>query len=118
MDTTGVLGPIFGKWHYVGNNGSSGFVYKKMAYDYSLLTKILEQNSFKECKKYSWESFFPKGYDDYSAAYVPPDGLLRILRLFGDLFGEIILGGGTTSLSFRVTAPGTQMSQPQKKQLH
>jgi len=71
LEQTGVLGPIFGKWHFKDSSGKNGVVYKKTAYDYNSLKLILESSGFSQCKKYDWEQFFPSGYDDYSAAYVP-----------------------------------------------
>ena len=71
LDSIGVLGPIFGKWHYTDSNGKSSVVYKKTALDFKLLKKILESNGFCNYKKYDWKVFLPKDYDDYSRAYVP-----------------------------------------------
>lgn len=71
IDTVGVLGPIFGRWAFTDESGNPGVVYKKNAYDYTYLTKVLCENGFKNCKRYNWETFLPEEYDDYSAAYVP-----------------------------------------------
>lgn len=71
MDSLGVLGPIFGKWHYTKPNGDTSVVYKKTALDYKSLEKILNSNGFCDYRRYDWRDFLPKGYDDYSRAYVP-----------------------------------------------
>ena len=71
LEQTGVLGPIFGKWCFKDIRGNDGVVYKKTAYDYKSLKNILEDSGFTDCQRYDWEKFFPDGYDDYSAAYVP-----------------------------------------------
>ena len=71
IDSVGVLGPIFGKWEFTDSEGKKCVTYKKNAYDYKYISKTLYSCGFKECKKYDWETFLPKDYDDYSAAYVP-----------------------------------------------
>ena len=71
LDSVGVIGPIFGKWNYTNSNGKRSVVYKKTALDFKLLKKTLESNDFCNYKRYDWKDFLPKGYDDYSRAYVP-----------------------------------------------
>ena len=71
IDIVGVLGPMFGRWAFTNTAGNKGVVYKKNAYDYAYLTKVLCKSGFKDCKRYDWETFLPDDYDDYSAAYVP-----------------------------------------------
>jgi len=71
IDSLGVLGPIYGRWEYTDPAGNTGVAYKKNSYDYDYLVKTLQENGFKDCKRYNYENFLPDGYDDYSAAYVP-----------------------------------------------
>ena len=71
LDSTGVLGPIYGKWKYIDANGKQLCVYKKTSYDFESLKQVVTSSGFQDFKRYSWEDFFPVGYDDYSAAYVP-----------------------------------------------
>jgi ubiquinone/menaquinone biosynthesis C-methylase UbiE len=71
LENLGVLGPIFGKWDYTTPEGQNKSMYKKNAYDFKYLKKVLESNGFKDYQRYNWKDFLPEGYDDYSAAYVP-----------------------------------------------
>jgi predicted SAM-dependent methyltransferase len=71
LDSTGVLGPIYGKWGYYDKSGQKCYVYKKTSYDYDSLKSILEKQGFADYSRYSWKDFLPENYDDYSAAYVP-----------------------------------------------
>jgi predicted SAM-dependent methyltransferase len=71
IEDTGVLGPLFGKWTFIDKLFNKGVVYKKTAYDYKSLKRVLESHGFGEYRRYEWQSFLPENYDDYSAAYVP-----------------------------------------------
>jgi len=67
VDGIGILGPLYGKWKIKNDE----YVYHKTVYDFNSLSHILKSSGFKEIKKYNSSEFLPKGYDDYSLAYVP-----------------------------------------------
>ena len=67
LDGIGILGPLYGKWKIKNNT----YIYHKTVYDKKALTRLLENYGFKSIKEYEAEMFLPKGYDDYSLAYVP-----------------------------------------------
>ena len=71
IEDTGVLGPLFGKWPFIDKFSKKDVVYKKTAYDFKSLKRVLENNGFGDYKRYEWQNFLPENYDDYSAAYVP-----------------------------------------------
>jgi len=86
LESRGILGPLFGRWPIVDSDGVERCIYQKTCYDFKSLKKILEENGFKDVKKYNWKSFLPEGYDDYSRAYIPhmdEDGLLLSLNVHG-----------------------------------
>lgn len=64
----GILGPLYGRWPIPGTNK---IVYHKTAYDFNSLKKLLEENGFKNIRKYDWQNTIHKDYDDHSQAYVP-----------------------------------------------
>ena len=67
VDGIGILGPLFGKWKINENQ----FIYHKTVYDEKSLTMLLSQCGFGNVTKYNAEKFLPKGFDDYSKAYIP-----------------------------------------------
>jgi len=67
LDGIGILGPLYGKWKIHGNK----FIYHKTVYDEISLQNLLLESGFKEVKKYNPHEFLPRGYDDFSLAYVP-----------------------------------------------
>lgn len=62
----GILGPLFGE---IDVNGTK--MYQKTVYDYISLKSLLKQHGFKKIEEFNPHKVFPKGYDDYSMAYVP-----------------------------------------------
>jgi predicted SAM-dependent methyltransferase len=71
LKSPGVLNPLYGVWPYKNTNNVSKKAYKKISYDYKTLKAALYRSGFSSYRRYNWKKFFPKGYDDYSAAYVP-----------------------------------------------
>ena len=71
VDGIGILGPIFGRIEVNTQEGKK-VMHHKTVYDFDSLRRILENNGFENIQRYGWKEFFPEGYDDYSAAYVPP----------------------------------------------
>lgn len=77
VDGIGILGPIFGRIEIESEQGKK-VLHQKTVYDFESLKKVLESAGFINVKRYDWKEFFPPGYDDYSAAYVPhmdPNGI-------------------------------------------
>lgn len=77
VDGIGILGPIFGRIEINTQNGKD-IIYHKTVYDFDSIKKIMEDAGFVNVRKYNWKEFFPKGYDDYSAATIPhmdPNGI-------------------------------------------
>lgn len=70
LDSRGILGPLFGRWE-IDDGDSKKIIYQKTAYDFKSLKKVLTKNGFKNVSLYNWQDFLPKGYDDYSRAYIP-----------------------------------------------
>ena len=67
LDGIGILGPLYGKWKIQGKK----YIYHKTVYDEKSLTFLLTSSGYCDIIKYKAEDFLPKGYDDYSLAYVP-----------------------------------------------
>jgi len=63
-----ILGPFYGRWQIAG---TKKVIYHKTVYDFKSLKKILEENGFKNVKRYDWRKTIHKDYDDYSQAYIP-----------------------------------------------
>lgn len=85
LEARGILGPLFGRWSINRPDGTVKCIYQKTTYDFASLKKMLEDNGFGFVEKYDWRSFLPKGYDDYSKAYIPhmdEDGLLLSLNVY------------------------------------
>ncbi|MEK6927739.1 MAG: methyltransferase domain-containing protein [Nanoarchaeota archaeon] len=83
VDGKGILGPIFGRIEIETERGRE-ILYHKTVYDYDSLKKVLESAGFTNVARYDWRSFFPSGYDDFSAAYIPhmdPKGIPLGLNL-------------------------------------
>ena len=67
LDGMGILGPLYGKWKIKKDT----YIYHRTVYDKDSLTNLLISLGFNSVKEYSAERFLPKGYDDYSLAYIP-----------------------------------------------
>lgn len=65
-----ILGPLFGRMKINTNDGDKT-LYHKTAYTFSSLSKMLQDNGFKNVVKYDWQSTIHKDYDDHSQAYFP-----------------------------------------------
>ena len=54
-------------------------------FDFKLLKTYLEKHGFKNIKKYKWQDFLPKYFDDLSACYIPhmnkKNGILMSLNV-------------------------------------
>lgn len=59
-----VIGPIFGRQDYLYNIHYN-------VYDFSALTKTLEEVGFKNVRRYEWRETEHADIDDYSQAYIP-----------------------------------------------
>lgn len=68
LDHQGILGPLYGRWPIPG---TKKVIYHKTVYDFGSLKKILEENGFKNIRRYNWQKTIHKDFDDYSQAYVP-----------------------------------------------
>ena len=58
--------------------------YHQVTFDFSLLQCFLEDAGFCNVRCYNWRDFLPKGYDDYSRAYLPhmdESGMLMSLNV-------------------------------------
>jgi len=88
IEGIGILGPIFGRIEINSEKGKK-VLFQKTIYDFENLKKVLEKAGFINVKRYDWKKFFPKGYDDYSAAYVPhkdPNGIALGLNVTAEKF--------------------------------
>ena len=54
---------------YGGQTYEYNFHY--VAFDFTMLKKILEDSGFRNVIRYDWQDFLPADYDDYSRAYIP-----------------------------------------------
>jgi predicted SAM-dependent methyltransferase len=61
------LGPLYGKWKMT----ETETIYHKTTYDYVSLKQILENNGFKDVKKWDWKQVEHGNIDDYSQSYIP-----------------------------------------------
>jgi len=66
IEHMGILGPLYGKMQC-----GEDYIYHKIAYNYSLLYRLLKKVGFKNIRKYEWRDFLPKWFDDYSKSYIP-----------------------------------------------
>ena len=84
LEARGILGPLFGRWEIINNDGSNKVIYQKTCYDFRSLKALLLENGFENPQRYDWRDFLPAGYDDYSKAYIPhmdENGLLLSLNV-------------------------------------
>ena len=58
------MGLLYGGQDYEYN-------FHKYLFTFDSLKKLLEDNNFYNVKSYDWKDFLPKGYDDFSRAYLP-----------------------------------------------
>ena len=61
------LGPLYGKWKMT----ETETIYHKTTYDFTSLKNILENNGFKDVKKWNWKEVDHGNIDDYSQSYIP-----------------------------------------------
>jgi len=54
---------------YGGQNYEYNFHF--LVFDFMLMKELLEKAGFTNITAYDWRYFLPKGYDDYSRAYLP-----------------------------------------------
>ena len=59
-----VMGLLYG-----GQNYEYNFHYQ--TYDFYRLSDLLRRAGFSDIQRYDWRDFLPKGYDDFSRAYLP-----------------------------------------------
>lgn len=86
-----VQGPIYGFFE-ITSNGIKRELNHKVIYDFKLLKKVLEENGFKDVKRYDWIGFVPEGCEDHSMAYLPTkdyNGILVSLNIQALKAGEI-----------------------------
>jgi len=61
-------------------------IWHRTVYDEASLSTLLLSTGFRGIRKWDYREFFPEGYDDYSAAYIPhmdTSGILVSLNLMG-----------------------------------
>lgn len=75
-DVLSIQGPLYGFFEII-STGENKILNHKVAYDFRLLKKILEENGFGEVKRYDWKDFLPEGAIDHSAAYLPSKDYLN-----------------------------------------
>ena len=59
-----IMGLLYGGQNYEYN-------YHYQAYDFNRIDMLLKQVGFSKVERYDWRDFLPKGYDDFSRAYIP-----------------------------------------------
>lgn len=69
------LGPLYGKMK-MGMKGENEekapIIYHKTVYDFNSLRELLEQNGFKNIRRYDWKKIPPHNkFDDHSQSYLP-----------------------------------------------
>lgn len=68
-------------------------LHHKVAYDFKLLKKVLEENGFGKVKGYDWKDFLSKGQEDHSMAHIPSrsydEGILVSLNVEAVKTGEL-----------------------------
>ena len=92
-----VQGPLYGFFDIV-SEGKNMTLNHKVAYDFKLLKKVLEENGFGEVKRYDWKDFLTGEQEDHSMAYLPSkdynNGILVSLNVeavrAGALEGKIL----------------------------
>lgn len=84
LESTGILGPLFGRWPITTPEGRQETIYQRTCYDFKSLSQLLQDNGFTDVQRYNWKDFLPEDYDDYSRAYIPhmdEAGLLLALNV-------------------------------------
>lgn len=61
-----ILGPLYGKMTSDGK-----LIYHQTVYDLESLREVLEQNGFKNVRRYDWKVTEHANFDDHSQAYLP-----------------------------------------------
>jgi len=67
-DINTILGPLYGRMEI--NNGSIT-LFHKICYDFNSLKLLLNENGFKNIKRYDWRKTDHAQFDDHSQAYFP-----------------------------------------------
>lgn len=70
-DVLGVQGALYGFFDIV-SEGKNLTLNHKIAYDFKLLKKVLEENGFGSVQRYDWKEFLSEDQEDHSMAYLPP----------------------------------------------
>lgn len=106
-DVLSVQGPLYGFFEII-SEGKILILNHKIAYDFKLLKKVLEENGFGGVQKYDWRYFLSSNQEDHSMAYLPPkdyeNGILVSLNVEAVKAGEIehgILEAKQKVLSFK-----------------
>ena len=83
-DLNKILGPLFGRIEISSEEEDLVF-YHKTVYDFHSLRGVLEENGFKNIRRYDWQKTIHKDHDDHSQAYIPhmdkENGLLISLNV-------------------------------------
>lgn len=70
--------------HIVGGH-KTDFDHHGIVFDFKLLRQYLEKHGFVDVKRYRWQDFLPKDFDDLSACYIPhmdkENGILMSLNV-------------------------------------
>lgn len=69
-DLTKILGLLYGRMQINTEKGGR-LLYHKTVYNFDTLKEILEENGFKNVRRYDWRKTIHKDYDDHSQAYYP-----------------------------------------------
>ena len=61
-----IIGPLYGKMMM-----GSTQIYHKTVYDFEDIRNVLQQNGFKNIKRFNWRETGHSQFDDHSQAYIP-----------------------------------------------
>ena len=79
-----ILGPLYGRMEIETPEGKRT-LYHKTVYNFADLAALLEENGFRDVRRYDWRQTVHKDYDDHSQAYYPhmdkENGLLVSLNV-------------------------------------
>lgn len=72
-------------WCHIVGGHKSAYDKHGCVFDFALLKRYLEKHGFTDIKRYRWQDFLPKGFDDLSRAYIPhldfENGILMSLNV-------------------------------------
>jgi len=72
-------------WGHIVGGHKSKYDKHGCVFDFDTLRRYLEKHGFKNVKRYRWQDFLPKDFDDFSQAYIPhmdkKEGILMSLNV-------------------------------------